>query len=1327
MFWPVHSTLALALLGVLLLLVPQPAVSDTSEYHQVVSDSDGVRIPLEVYKDYARDFRVHPNSSYAKACMFDVGPDHYDLRVLGGNYEAKVHLKDGTSTQFRLSLCIEPRRCNGADNAAVCQHTRYVQDGVALAFIENTAGLLPMVSNMTMQVAPTTDSNYPSSFDGHDPSLTFGYPIDNFLDYHTHDGLKFVYAQGAYASILSEVQEATQLVEFLVGAAPATELSDAILNATKEIEEHIKQSSAITIVDVRCAPDVDGDEPIIQFLGEVDFKDGTWDGLPPSNLTPPAFTHAFGVMLMHKCACANSSCAPPTLEKEPRECVDFWEQYLQRNIPAVVIFILIALFERRRSGPGQDVCVVMFTAASSGDFPQLLFMTSFLLGTLFYPVAICHNSENHLLGSALGSIYCILCTWVYLSTVDCSFKTGRAYPDGAIMMPTLVCLVLLLGYFLGLFYVKVKQLVSTISRGLRARRRRRLLTDAKWRGWRSELWKACRRERDPLEFVFYETRVRELTHSARRQERDRLKSNRPARSAWSWWFITKDGLRFIVHKIYEPVTYFRYSPRIVSMAMVATFLLFEVTVHWSTEVKKFAAFVHTVVDGLHCEPLGAGMSAVDIFSPITPTSLKPMLQLIPGFEVAVEVYIPCKTNFIIENAVYWSFLTAGLVSCVVHWMFLLHMMMCYRKHLRFLPARSRNRAFAIVDALRYAGYQIAYLLSGWFILTIVICLVFLFIAFAHGLLIRLNNLNFCVQIVLPILDIYDDWFFKPILYAQIWVILIPLTFYILQVLSVYIFFQSGQSFVIVNQRIFHNVDFFVFFINIFVGLYSFIIRIILNVLFGLLWISRLDKNMMTRGYEFIDPGYRTYLGFLELDYHYCNPVMVTFASMLSNIQADNKKSQKLFYLDFLDHERSLRPGDENSDSVALLAVSSHDRFRDARSEEEEWEPPQSAQSALSFTHLLNDDAVKAEAEYRWGLMRAKQRRRNLVRNRWALFYTLVNNPQLRDCRKMSSRRRRKASLRTRSSEVWHVQQLHQQLQEEEAQASRAGHRCLHCGHACRAPLELDSSVGESHTEGNVSVINARPVSVEQGVPVELVNGPPLSAMSGVFIDRWADLHGGPEYQDMEPAETAMDALQPTLINTGRTSRLKLRLGSASSTPGTRSPTSPMWGGGDAEAQGEQNLAPTLDGAGVTRALMAPDAVQLSQMPLMGMDQVHLNNSALAARRRRTVGPHEGEAAAAALDSTPHARRLPGSGTLTLSNGVVARSAQRGRSATAQDESSEVGMRRSPLRSPERPALATNIKFVPGHYRLPSFEPDWSAFPPPREAHGDDDADDHGDE
>ena len=58
------------------------------------------------------------------------------------------------------------------------------------------------------------------------------------------------------------------------------------------------------------------------------------------------------------------------------------------------------------------------------------------------------------------------------------------------------------------------------------------------------------------------------------------------------------------------------------------------------------------------------------------------------------------------------------------------------------------------------------------------------------------------------------------------------------------------------------------------------LRIGLNVGLSLLFLARLDKSLLSRGYELRDPGFRAYVGFLLLDYHYSNPVVVSFTLLL---------------------------------------------------------------------------------------------------------------------------------------------------------------------------------------------------------------------------------------------------------------------------------------------------------------------------------------------------------------------------------------------------------------------------------------------------------------
>ncbi len=41
-------------------------------------------------------------------------------------------------------------------------------------------------------------------------------------------------------------------------------------------------------------------------------------------------------------------------------------------------------------------------------------------------------------------------------------------------------------------------------------------------------------------------------------------------------------------------------------------------------------------------------------------------------------------------------------------------------------------------------------------------------------------------------------------------------------------------------------------------------------------VCRLDKSFFIQGFEWFDPGYRTYISCLLLDAYYSNPVLVTF-------------------------------------------------------------------------------------------------------------------------------------------------------------------------------------------------------------------------------------------------------------------------------------------------------------------------------------------------------------------------------------------------------------------------------------------------------------------
>lgn len=57
-----------------------------------------------------------------------------------------------------------------------------------------------------------------------------------------------------------------------------------------------------------------------------------------------------------------------------------------------------------------------------------------------------------------------------------------------------------------------------------------------------------------------------------------------------------------------------------------------------------------------------------------------------------------------------------------------------------------------------------------------------------------------------------------------------------------------------NRRMFHVVVYITLFVNVIVGLVSCLMRIIKAVIFGVLFIGRIDRSTLMRGWELWDPG-----------------------------------------------------------------------------------------------------------------------------------------------------------------------------------------------------------------------------------------------------------------------------------------------------------------------------------------------------------------------------------------------------------------------------------------------------------------------------------------
>ncbi|XP_077865707.1 stimulated by retinoic acid gene 6 protein-like, partial [Saccoglossus kowalevskii] len=107
----------------------------------------------------------------------------------------------------------------------------------------------------------------------------------------------------------------------------------------------------------------------------------------------------------------------------------------------------------------------------------------------------------------------------------------------------------------------------------------------------------------------------------------------------------------------------------------------------------------------------------------------------------------------------------------------------------------------------------------------------------------------------------------------------------------FVFLQDhGKVFALDNRRLFHNFTYFMFFYNVFLGIVSCLIRLFKSIIISAFVMSRIDQSTLPRKYERFDPGYRAYVGFLQLENAHTHPILVTFCNLL--MSAVNENSAK---------------------------------------------------------------------------------------------------------------------------------------------------------------------------------------------------------------------------------------------------------------------------------------------------------------------------------------------------------------------------------------------------------------------------------------------------
>lgn len=101
-----------------------------------------------------------------------------------------------------------------------------------------------------------------------------------------------------------------------------------------------------------------------------------------------------------------------------------------------------------------------------------------------------------------------------------------------------------------------------------------------------------------------------------------------------------------------------------------------------------------------------------------------------------------------------------------------------------------------------------------------------------------------------------------------------------------------------NRKAFHSFIYFFFFYNVIMGLSNCILRLLVSGVVGTWLVSRIDRTIMQRGYESMDPGYNTWIGMIFADHYHSNPVMLSFCHLLLGRTVENRGPAETSYNTF---------------------------------------------------------------------------------------------------------------------------------------------------------------------------------------------------------------------------------------------------------------------------------------------------------------------------------------------------------------------------------------------------------------------------------------------
>ncbi|CAL1530583.1 unnamed protein product [Lymnaea stagnalis] len=311
--------------------------------------------------------------------------------------------------------------------------------------------------------------------------------------------------------------------------------------------------------------------------------------------------------------------------------------------------------------------------------------------------------------------------------------------------------------------------------------------------------------------------------------------------------------------IYHRQSGFRYPSRLMSVMFIAGCVVYVVTVELLVRfITIFNDLEKTVVETLDMFGLGKDEDDPDE----------------DNFSLAFGMFI--------AEILQWSLYISISLACITSFLNILHMMSSFRTNLYALyrgdhshipPPSERSAASLCVGSIKYAGFQVAYIVWAYIISSLIFFIICLIMAVA----------------ILLLMEGVTDWLVNKVL--QVWPsVVVALVLLLAQTqLAKYVFLQEGgQHLRLDNRRFYFIFTYFMFFYNIFLGLVSCLLRIIKAMMVGTIFLARLDNSTLPRKFEFFDPGFAAYQGYIHMEAAHTHPVVNVFIRLLVALSKQRK-------------------------------------------------------------------------------------------------------------------------------------------------------------------------------------------------------------------------------------------------------------------------------------------------------------------------------------------------------------------------------------------------------------------------------------------------------